>query len=127
MSKTPTKPRSLEHHLQAAFVRWARLASGHMPALEMLHAIPNGGARHAVTGAQLKAEGVRKGVPDLCLPVAVGPYHGLYIEMKIRPNKPSPEQLWWMERLNRNGYKAVVCYELQEAIDITTDYLRGRA
>jgi hypothetical protein len=31
---------------------------------------------------KLKAEGVRAGVADLCLPAARRGYHGLYIEMK---------------------------------------------
>ena len=34
------------------------------------------------TGGRLRAEGLKSGVPDLCLPSAHGEYHGLYIEMK---------------------------------------------
>lgn len=35
----------------------------------LLFAIPDGGRRDAVTGAHLKAEGVRAGVPDMFLAV----------------------------------------------------------
>lgn len=126
MTPRRKKPRSLEHNMQAAFVRWAGMASGHTPALSMLYANANGAKRDAITGAMLKAEGVRKGVPDMTLPVPVGPYHGLFLELKVRPNKPSPEQLWWIDKLTIQGYKAVVVYTLQDAIDLTMDYLRGK-
>ena len=34
--------------------------------------IPNGGSRHKAEAARLKAQGVKAGVPDLCIPVARG-------------------------------------------------------
>src|SRR5262245_64718583 len=49
-------------------------------------AIPNGGARDVITAGRLKAEGVRAGVPDVCLPVARAGYHGLFLEVK-RPDR----------------------------------------
>ena len=48
------------------------------------------------TAANLKKEGVKRGVPDICLPVSRGKYHGLYIEMKAGKNKPSKEQKEWI-------------------------------
>src|SRR5690349_23481389 len=47
----------------------------------------------------LVAEGLKKGVPDICLAAPKGVYHGLYIEMKVRPNKASEEQLKWHRKL----------------------------
>ncbi len=64
-----------------------------MPSLSLMHAIPNGGARgndsqtNKIRGAMLKAEGVKKGVPDIFLPVPLNGYHGLYIEMKVADKK----------------------------------------
>ena len=69
-----------EHQIQTCVMEWAEGQLIQHPELKMLYAIPNGGARNAITGALLKAEGVKPGVPDLCLPVARGKYHGLYIE-----------------------------------------------
>jgi hypothetical protein len=46
--------------------------------------VPNDGLRPTVTAARLTTEGVRRGVPDICLPVARGGYHGVYIELKRR-------------------------------------------
>src|SRR5699024_10256580 len=74
--------RMTEHDEQVQLIRWAGLARGAYPALRWLHAVPNGGARNIVVARKLKAEGVQRGVPDLCLPVPRGPYHGLYIELK---------------------------------------------
>lgn len=37
------------------------------PELSMLYAVPNGGRRDKAEAAHLKRQGVRAGVPDLCL------------------------------------------------------------
>lgn len=39
------------------------------PELSMLYAVPNGGRRDKAEAAHLKRQGVRAGVPDLCLAV----------------------------------------------------------
>jgi hypothetical protein len=127
-NKVPT-----EHEEQVALFQWAE-ASG-IEALEMLHATPMGGYRPPHIGAMLKAEGARKGYPDISLDIpmprpdattAQGDallWHGLRIELKVGRNKPTPEQEWWVERLRHYGYKAVVCYGAQEAINAILDYL----
>ena len=112
-----------EHQEQSALINWARMTEGTWPELELLHAIPLGGARHPATGKKLKAEGVKKGVPDLCLPVARHGYHGLYIEMKVKGRYPSKEQKWWIAKLNEQGYQAVVCKGFNQAVDAITEYL----
>lgn len=112
-----------EHQEQAALVRWATLYSNDYPALALLFAIPNGGARDAVTGARLKAEGVRAGVPDMYLPVARDGWHGLFIELKVGRNKPSKHQEWWSEKLTEQGYLAVVCWGWHDAAGLLVDYL----
>ena len=72
---------------QRFLFQWAGLAEQQHPELKLLHHIPNGGKRDARTAANLKKEGVKAGVPDMCLPVARGQYHGLYIELKTRKGK----------------------------------------
>ena len=108
-------------------MEWAGLQQGRWPALQWLHHIPNGGARDAITGAKLKAEGVKPGVPDLCLPIPIGCYHGLYIELK-RPGvrKPSAAQKEWLEWLAENGYCAALCSGCEEAIQVLKGYLENR-
>lgn len=89
-----------------------------------IFAIPNGGTRNRIEAANLKRQGVKAGVPDLCVPVARNGYHGLYIEMKYGRNKTTPDQDKWLVYLNRAGYLAAVCYGYEEAVKTLNDYLR---
>jgi len=112
-----------EHAEQAALFRWAEFARSRLPELVLLHAIPNGGHRHKATAARLKAEGVKRGVPDVCLPVARNGAHGLYIELKTERGKPTPEQLGWIRALRRQGYVAEVCRGWESARSMIEHYL----
>ena len=112
-----------EHDEQCALFAWAAANEARWPELAMLVAIPNGGYRPMATAARLKAEGVKAGYPDILLDVARGPWHGLRIEMKRRPNKPTPAQEEWITRLGAYGYLAVVTYSAQEATSVIISYL----
>jgi len=119
--------RSREHAEQRSLMAWARLAQAKWPELALLHAIPNGGHRNRVAAARIKAEGARRGVPDLCLPVPRGEHHGLYIELKAGKGRPSREQRWWLAALRMQGYRAVLCRGWQAARAEIDDYLDGPA
>ena len=108
---------------QQALFEWAEFAAKKTPELWLMYAVPNGGKRDKVTAAILKREGVKPGVPDTCLPVPRGGFHGLYIEMKFGKNKPSANQLWWIEQLQKQGYRVVVCYGWGEAVKVIVEYL----
>ena len=69
----------------------------------MLYHIPNGGTRDAIEGRHLKQQGVKRGVPDLCLPVARENYHALYIELKTDTGRATTEQKWWGKHLKCQG------------------------
>lgn len=77
-SKMPVPTEAQE---QMTLFSWAAMQSGKYPELNLLYHVPNGGSRHKAEAGRLRAEGVKAGVPDLCLPVARGQYHGLYIEL----------------------------------------------
>ena len=121
------EPKATEHDEQVKVFTWARAFQEREPLLQLLFAVPNGGARHPAVAAKLKAEGVRAGVPDVLLPVARGDgehsYIGLAIEMKVGRNRPTPEQRWWLERLAEQGWRCVVCYSAAEAIAEVERYL----
>lgn len=120
-------PAPLESNEQQTLVAWARCMEGRWPELRMLYHIPNEGKRSQRTGARLKAEGLKSGVPDICLPVARGGHHGLYIELKRRKDsKVTKEQLEWIADLVAQGYVAAVCRGCDEAISLITRYLTGR-
>lgn len=125
-SRTPSKRGQPEHQMQVALFKWAKLAAGADPRIGLMFAIPNGGARNAIVASKLKAEGVKAGVPDVFLPVPVGEYHGLWIELKVKPNRLSPEQLDWMWKLRRAGYRAETVYDdWDKARRLVEAYLRG--
>ena len=113
-----------EHAQQVALFAWAAYAQAEYPELELLFAIPNGGHRHKATAGRLRAEGVKRGVPDVCLPIPRGNYAGLWIEMKYGRNKPTADQERWIEALRAAGHRVEVCYEWTEARDVIEEYLR---
>lgn len=117
--------KSIEAAEQAKLFEWAGLMRGRYPALALLYHIPNGGSRHIAEAVALKRQGVKPGVPDICLPVACGQYHGLYIELK-RPDggTVSQNQKEWITQLNGRGYKAVVCRGFKEAQEAIEKYLQ---
>ena len=121
----PTVP--LEDAEQRIIFQWAAMETAAHPELGLLYAIPNGGKRAIKTAIALKAQGVKSGVPDMCLPVARGAYHGLYIELKRQKGGTVSEtQKSWITALAEQGYKAVVCRGADEAIGTIKEYLWER-
>jgi hypothetical protein len=128
-----------EHAEQSALITWANLSAAAHPELGLLFAIPNGsflgdGVKRLASGKavslgairsrKLKAEGVKTGVPDLCLPVARGGFHGLYIEMKrTQGGTLSPEQKQWRQDLIEQGYHVALCKGQPAAQHTLTTYL----
>lgn len=112
---------------QAALFAWAEYSKGKYPELESMYAIPNGGKRDKIEAAHLKKQGVKSGVPDICLPVARGGYHALYIEMKHGQNKPTQNQKRWISALRKLGNAAEVCYGVSEAKRLIVNYLNREA
>ena len=108
---------------QMRVIDWCRWHENRYPALKMIYHVPNGGSRNKLEAQNLKAEGVKAGVPDLHLPVPAAGYHGLYVEMKWGKNKTTDNQDWWLEELARQGYKTEVCYSAEAALIEITKYL----
>lgn len=109
---------------QEALVKWCGLQQSRHPELKLLYHVPNGGSRNTLEAANLKCQGVKAGVPDLCLPVSRNGFHGLYIEMKYGRNKTTEKQKEWLEALTAQGYFAVVCYGAEEAKKVISRYLK---
>ena len=127
LGKPPQRRRQHEAGEQIALFQWARLMEGKHPELALLFHVPNGTSLKggAVEGAHMKAQGVRAGVPDLCLPVARGGYHGLYIELKAAGGRLQDTQRAWIGALMKQGYKAIVCYGFESAKTEIEQYIDG--
>lgn len=123
----PTKtklPTPKEAEEQVALFRWAAdFAKIKYPELDLLYHVPNGGSRNAIEARHLRQQGVKAGVPDMCLPVARGKWHGLYIELKAGKNKTTQLQDMWLENLRKQGYVAEVCYGWRQAAEVLEVYL----
>lgn len=135
-----------EHHEQALVVKWAVTQLLDYPELDCLFAIPNLGVkfdgderRGYALMARMKAQGLRPGMPDLCLPVARGGYNALFVEMKrikLRETKtkgvvlekthPTPLQVEWHDKLRITGNLVLVCYTAEEAERALLDYLDSK-
>ena len=76
----------------------------------MAFAIPNGGARNAITGAMLKREGVKKGVFDVFIGWARNGKHGLFLEFKKQKGGTvTPEQEQFAEIMTKGWIRVPRC------------------
>lgn len=113
-----------EREHQRALIRWCNVAVRQHPELAWLYAVPNAGRREGKTGKLMVAEGLKAGVPDVCLPVPRGGWHGLYIELK-RPGKHvvRASQRAWLDALAGFGYRAEIACGWDAARELIVEYL----
>ena len=97
--------------------------TGKWPELGLIYAVPNGYAKSAGAAGRAKAEGLLPAVPDLVLPVARFPFHGLYLEGKVLGKYPDKLQREYMAALVEQGYAALVFRGVQEGVDGVLRYL----
>ncbi len=109
--------------MQCSFFEW--LAYSHPVARKTSFAIPNGAKRSLQDGARQKRSGLAAGCPDVMIAVPSGECPGLFIEFKIKPNKPSQAQIEMIANLKEQGYSCYVVYTLDEAVKITSEYLNS--
>lgn len=113
LKKTRRKPRKLEAPEQRMLASWldsiARVVWCH---------VPNGGNRNLVVGAELKREGVKRGVPDVLIfdpppsdPTKVG------VAVELKPTKrsdptaaPTKQQLAWLAALRERNWVGLIAY-----------------
>jgi hypothetical protein len=121
-STSALRPPSMEWQEQHSLMQWAKLHEHVEPRLALLFHIPNGEHRDKRTGVKLAKMGVKPGVPDMCLPVAVRlhyeqngaerweSFHGCFIEMKraVYPAKVALDQSIWHTLLFAQGYYVYV-------------------
>jgi VRR-NUC domain len=84
--------------------------------------VPNGGHRDKITGARLKAAGVKKGVPDILIfdhpPLHPGKI-GVALEVKRSDGGVlSPHQEEWLEALAARGWLTAVCNGWEAAVKL---------
>jgi hypothetical protein len=114
-----TAPRALEWQEQEALFRYAAIQERHDKRWALLNSSQNGLRASSIQQAARASRcGMKKGYPDMFLPVATGGWHGLFIELKRVggvPSDVSPEQRRWLEALDEQGYLTEVCYGWEQA------------
>lgn len=111
---------------QAAVIKWSQQPEirRQFPELALLYHIKNETKEGAKQVAVDRSIGVKKGVPDLHLPVARGNYHSLYIEMKDEDGRATEPQRWWGEHLQAQGNMWMVCHGWEAAVHALVWYLQ---
>ena len=113
-----------EDVIQRMVFDWAETVEYRYPCLRLMYHTPNEGKRTRSEGGKLKRMGLRRGVPDICPPVARGRYHGLYIELKSASGTVRREQKEYLEALREEGSCTAVCRSAEECENFITEYLR---
>lgn len=119
-----------EHYEQTKF--FSNVYIKHSQYYDLLFSIPNGGLRIAGERWRIKAEGQKKGMPDVACLYPTDKYHGLFIELK-KPlerfkykstaiSAVSTEQLEKLSLLRKSGYAAFIAYGEKEAMQIFEAY-----
>ena len=118
-TKRNAQPEAIE---QAKVVAWAKRHEHIYPYLWLLHCSLNGVKMTKAQAVRAIAQGMKKGVADLFLPVKKGVYSGLYIEMKSEKGRTSIDQSKFLTAVSENDYLAHICYSAVEAIDKIKGY-----
>lgn len=103
------------------------------PRIKWIHASMNGvHSASPKTALDRKRQGQKAGISDICLPFPsfARCCVGAYIEMKVKPNKPTVAQSAFLTFVASHGYAVTIAYSVNEALDFIEDYLgmklRGR-
>ena len=108
---------------QQTLFDWAMLWENAHPELKSMFHVTNEGKRSKQGGAALVRAGLKRGVPDIWLPVENGNYNGLVIEMKADNNRVTADQKAWLLRMAANSWKACSCWGFEAAAQVVAEYL----
>ena len=128
-------PSPTEDQIHRAFVEYVERK--HPTLAQLLIHVPNEGKRSLAGGRRQKLLGLRAGVPDLFFArprhidyfygngnkLGHCDYHGLWIELKSRKGTVSKAQRNMMQELRNQEYWVVICYSLDEAINVFEYYI----
>ena len=119
------KRSDVEHQIQKAFVQMVELHFNTIPFLRLGFGVPNGSHRHPAVAVKLKAEGVRKHVPDWILPVPSYHNTGLVIEFKAPGKYPNRGQREYHAMLRACGWTTHIERDPEQAWQTVRRYCQG--
>lgn len=116
-----------EYDAQVAVFEWAALSERRYPCLDLLFGSLMGIKLSPKLLNKAKKAGMKKGKPDINLPVARGGFTGLWIELKAPGGKlrPRPDQDRICRRLSEEGNAVYLCGGSASTIRIIEAYMKG--
>lgn len=120
--KIISNPKTEAEHQRNIFA-WSELHREEYPELKYLAHVKNEEKTGAKEVAIDRANGVRKGFPDLILPIPRGGYGCCMIELKTEKGRASDAQKWWVEHMNAEGNFAEICHGWTSAVRVLEWYL----
>lgn len=107
-----------EYEIHTQFVAWIRKE---FPEVKFIHP-ENEGRRNFKKATSSRNMGMKAGQLDLYFLHAMNGFNGLAIELKVKPNRLSPEQKREIQELEALGWMAKTAYSLDEAKTYFEDY-----
>jgi hypothetical protein len=109
-----------EHQVQKAICQYLDMRG------LMYFAIPNGGQRNKIVASKLKAEGVKAGIPDICIVADDGQAFFLEVKKPVTPKSGkgtlSKVQIEMIERLKEAGAEVAVVHSVADVIEQCIDW-----
>lgn len=108
---------------QREFFHLVRSLESIYPELQMVRSDQAGMRTHPNQAKKAKAGGLRRGFPDIDVPIARNGYTGMHIEMKSKRGQLTKDQKWWLAQLRDQDRKCVVCRSARQAWEELSKYL----
>lgn len=116
----------LETIVQQELISAMKLMEKKHPEFALIYSIPNEAKRSPMLADKMKRNGLKSGVPDLCLPIRSkdGKYGSLYLEMKRSSGGVvSQTQKDYHKLLQKYGNRIEVCKDANNALQIIAEHL----
>lgn len=120
-----SKKRKKDNEEEREQIKFFKLIPIYFPKLpdKLLFAVPNGGSRNIVEGANLKKQGVTRGVADVILLIPRKGYASLCLEFKTKKGRQSDEQIEFQRQAENCRNKYIIVRSAMQAIEEVRSYL----
>jgi hypothetical protein len=115
-----------EYDHQKMIFKWADAARIKYPCLAYMHCSLNGVRMARGQAVKAKMSGMKAGVPDIFLPFKTKDYSGLFIELKVGRNKPTEDQVKFLNYLTTQNFYCTVIYGAKDAVKCIESYILGK-
>lgn len=111
-----------EARIQSEFFKQVSILFPNIPD-RLLFAVPNGGSRHKIEAANMKRQGVRRGVADVILLIPQKGFSCLCLEFKTKTGRQSDDQKEFQRQAEYCRSKYVIVRSAEQAINELKKYL----